>query len=283
TGAFGDDPLASTAMTTGGRFDITSATKSFTATLVFQLADQGLIDLDGPLPALDAAPDFSDHAAMTARQLLAHRSGLRNYRDTPEFRDHPEAMDTPEEAVAASVKAARSAGPGKVTEYSSTNYLILGMLLEQATGQRFDALLSQRLLRPLRLTRTTHDGPGPGTPNFSTSGIFTDVGYLLRWGTAAYRDRVLVSPTSSAAMRDIDPDSSLGPGSVGMCPCHRSAGGALSWEWIGYTGSTTVVEYSAARDLVVVVRVTDDLWQAGRFPSVQALASRLDALVVAAR
>jgi hypothetical protein len=82
-------------------------------------------------------------------------------------------------------------------------------------------------------------------------------------------------------MAGIDPASSLGPGTVGMCPCGRTDAGAPYWEWIGYTGSTTAVQYSAARDLVFTIRVTDDLWQAGRFESVLDLAARLDDLMAA--
>lgn len=279
TGAFGVDPFAGDALTASGRFDITSATKSFTAALLYQLADEGLVDLDAPLPALGAVPEFLDHAAMTPRQLLAHRSGLLNYRNTAEFGADPASMDTPEEAVAASVRAPRSMEPGERAEYSSTNYLVLGMMLEQVTGRSYDDLLSERLLTPLRLARTTHSPPGPGAPNSATSGIVSDVRDLLHWGAAAYRDRVVISE-DFAVMGDIDPASSLGPGSVGMCPCGMTAGKSW-WEWIGYTGSTTSVQYSAARDMVFVIRVTDDLWQAGRFESVLALTARLDDLVTA--
>lgn len=284
TGAFGVDPFSASGLTAGGltasgRFDITSATKSFTAALLYQLADEGLVDLDAPLPALGAVPEFLDYAAMTPRQLLAHRSGLLNYRNTAEFGADPTSMDTPEEAVAASVRAPRSMEPGERAEYSSTNYLVLGMMLEQVTGRSYDDLLSERLLMPLRLARTTHSPPGPGTPNSATSGIVTDVRDLLRWGAAAYRDRAVISE-DFAVMEDIDPASSLGPGSVGMCPCGMTAGKSW-WEWIGYTGSTTSVQYSAARDMVFVIRVTDDLWQAGRFESVLALTARLDDLVTA--
>ncbi|MEO6121438.1 MAG: serine hydrolase domain-containing protein, partial [Acidimicrobiales bacterium] len=283
TGAFGVDPVAGTALAPGTRFDATSTTKSFTAALIFQLADQGLIDLEAGLPPLDAVPGFVDHAAMTPRQLLGHRSGLMNYRDTPEYLANPGSVGSAQEAVAASVRAPRSGVPGEEAEYSSTNYLVLGLLAEQVSGRSFDDLLTERLLRPLRLNRTTHTPPGPAAPNSGTSGIVTDVPDLLRWGAAFYRDGAVMSDAASAVMHDMDGSSSLGPGSVGMCPCAKTADGRPWWEWIGYTGSTNTVQYSARRDMVFTLRVTDDLWQPGRIESVVALAGHLDDMAVAAR
>jgi len=279
TGAFGTDPFAPGPVTVASRFDLTSATKSFTAALVYQLADVGLVAFDGPLPALDAVPGFRDHATMTPRQLLGHRSGLVNYRDTPAYRADPLGIDTAEEAVAAAVAQPRTSRPGVRAEYSSTNYLVLSLLVGQASGRTFDELLAEWLLRPLRLTRTSQLPPGPGAPNSGTSGVVTDPRDLLRWGAAAYRDRAVSSDRSFADMAGIDPASSLGPGTVGMCPCGKTPGGKPWWEWIGYTGSTTAVLYSAARDMVFVIRVTDDLWQPGRFDTVLDLATRLDDLI----
>ena len=282
TGAFGVDPFAGTTLTTGTRFDVTSTTKSFTAALVFQLAEERLVDLDSGLPALAAAPDLDDHAAMTPRQLLAHRSGLVGYRDTKEFAENPHGVDSAEAAVAAAARAARTMAPGLRAEYSSTNYLVLGLLVEQVTGRPFDDLLAERLLEPLGLDRTTHSPPAPAAPNAGTAGIVSDVADQLRWGAAAFRDRAVTSHPDFGAMAGIDPASSLGPGTVGMCPCGRTDAGDPYWEWVGYTGSTTAVQYSAARDLVFTIRVTDDLWQAGRFESVLDLAARLDDLMAAA-
>lgn len=278
-GAFGTDPFAVAPVTVASRFDLTSATKSFTAALVFQLADEGRFDLDGPLPAIESAPLLVDHGAMTARQLLAHRSGLVNYRDTQAYRSDPLGMDTAEEAVAAAALEPRSSPPGARAEYSSTNYLVLGLLIQQVSGQTFDELLAERLVRPLRLRNTTQLPPGPAAPNSGTSGIVTEPRDLLRWGAAAYRDRAVSSDRSFGAMEGLDPASSLGPGTVGMCPCGKTADGQPWWEWIGYTGSTTAVVYSAARDMVFTIRVTDDLWQPGRFESVLDLAARLDGIV----
>jgi len=279
TGAFGTDPIAGTAVGRATAFDLTSATKSFTAALVFQLAEAGLVDLDAGLPSLAAAPELADHAAITPRQLLAHRSGLAGYRDTPEFAADPAAMDSAAEAVAAAARRPRSMVPGTRPEYSSTNYLVLGLLVEQVSGRSLDDLLAERLLRPLRLAATTQHPPGPGAPNSGTGGIWSTVGDLLRWGTAAYRDRAVTGHPEFPDMAQIDPASSMGPGTVAFCPCHRTAAGQPVWEWVGYTGSTSAVIYSAARDVVFVLRVTDDLWQTGRFESALELAARLaDAL-----
>src|SRR5690606_7571115 len=114
--------------------DTMSVTKLFTANLVYRAVDAGLIDLDAPLPPLEAVPDFPYTSLLTPRDLLAHRSGLVNYRDTDRYREDPTSVATPLDALAAVGEVPLSADPGTTAEYSSTNYLLLGYLLEQVTG-----------------------------------------------------------------------------------------------------------------------------------------------------
>lgn len=298
--------------------EIQSVTKLFTANLVFRTVDEGLVDLDAPLPALEPIADFPVVGELTTRQLLSHRSGLVNYRDTQLYLADPSAIAGPREAIAASVldvslaraasgpapgtlpddpppapttlgpaappsnsappttsTAARTSGPAP--QYSSTNFLILGYLLEQVTGRPFDDLLRSELLEPLELGGVDHLPSTPGEPRFSTSGLVTDVGDLSRAGLALLRDHVGISDRAYAEMTAFDPDAGMGPGTMSYCPCTVDDNGTVHRLAIGYAGGSTVLAYLPEADLVVAADLTDGL-DGDRFGRAQDLLARISRL-----
>lgn len=136
-------------------FRIGSVTKMFTATLVLMLLDDGLIGLDDHvrdyLPSLTASPDA------TVRHLLSHRSGISDYTDYAIFGDQEEGLSkawTPEELYGIAAGRPQHFPPGERFEYSNTNYLMLGMLVESVTGMSYAEALRQRVLQPLSLSNT---------------------------------------------------------------------------------------------------------------------------------
>jgi CubicO group peptidase (beta-lactamase class C family) len=242
------------------RFDIGSITKTFTTALLMPLIEDGTIGLDEPLPPLDAVPDFPYVGQMTARDLLYHRSGLVNYRDTPDAIRDPFSIATPAQAVMVSARQPLQFVPGTKVAYVSTNYLLLGMLIEQRTGRPFDDLLRERLLVPLGLDDITHDPPVPGAANFSSAGIIATSADLLRWGAALYRDGRVVSPQALDLMTAIDPETGLGAGTFGYCPCSLTPEGYPVFEYVGHSGGTTILRYAAAEDLVINVNLSVSVW-----------------------
>jgi CubicO group peptidase (beta-lactamase class C family)/peptidoglycan/LPS O-acetylase OafA/YrhL len=242
------------------RFDIGSITKTFTTALLMPLLEDGTISLGEPLPKLDAVPDFPYVGQMTVRDLLYHRSGLVNYRDTPEALRDPFSITTPAQAVMVSARQPLQFAPGTKVAYVSTNYLLLGMLIEQRTGRSFDDLLRERLLVPLGLDDMTHVPPAPGAPNFSTAGILTTSSDLLRWGAALYRDGRVVSPHALELMMTIDPDTGLGGGTFGYCPCSVTPEGRPVFDYVGHSGGTTILRYAAAEDVVINVNLSVSVW-----------------------
>ncbi len=265
------------------RFDITSITKTFSGALVFQLATEGRIELDAPLPRLDRVPGFPYASGITVRQLLTHRSGLVPYRDSTAYIAAPEAIDTPEKALTAALRDPSQFAPGTKSAYSSTNFLVLGFLIEQVTGIDFDTLLAQRLIEPTDLRNTTHSPPSALEPNFATSGIVTDTADLLRWGIALYRDHVVIDAAALDAMHDIDMATGLGPAVYGYCPCTIDDAGQDHWQWIGHAGGTTQLSYSDADDIAIALNVTDSLWLADRGRAVAELLTLLRATLLEAR
>jgi D-alanyl-D-alanine carboxypeptidase len=153
-----DPSVAATATT---RYAIDSVTKEFTAAAILLLAEQGKLSLDDPLrkwfPRLGAA------SAVTLRQLLTQTSGIRDY--------WPQDFLTPEMTrpitVAALIEqwARRPLDfePGTDWQYSNTNYVLAGAVVERVAGEPLFTFFQHRLFQPLHMARVADyvDAPPP--------------------------------------------------------------------------------------------------------------------------
>ena len=262
-------------------YDIWSVTKTLTTTLVLREVEAGNLDLDAPLKPLSALPSF-DASQFTVRELLSHSTGLVNYRDTPTYGADPTSITSPEAALADAASQPLMFSPGTKSFYSSTNYLVLGFLLEDLTGKPFGQLMSESLLQPLGLDSAQVTPPMPGEPNFSTGGLLMDTSDLLAWTSYYFRDHADLSPDIWSMMTKIDPASSLGTGLIGYCPCTDSPSGDYQWKGLGYAGSTTLIQYSPSDDVAIVVNLSEPLWKPDFFGSVLGLFEAFRAVADAA-
>ncbi|MEA3214562.1 MAG: D-alanyl-D-alanine carboxypeptidase, partial [Acidimicrobiia bacterium] len=278
--AIGTDPAnGDQTVSVGTSFDIASVTKTFTAALVWQLADQGRINVDEPIGTLTEVPDFP-YTELTVRQLLSHTSGLVNFRDTPEFAADPNSIDTPQAALEAAGGQPLQFTPGTQSFYSTTNYLVLGFLLEQFTGETFDSLVAG-LANDAGIGPIPHAPATGGYPNFSVAGLEMTAGQLAHWGVALLGANTPgLSESARQAMANINPSSALGAGLWGYCPC-TMVDGQPQWAAIGHSGSTTELQYSPATDIAIVVNLTDSIWAPDtRQDAVIALVAQLRAIAL---
>lgn len=191
-----------------------SATKTFVAAIVLELAHEGRLKLDDRVRA--HLPDLPIPGGVTVRQLLSHTSGLADLFGPLQAKltADPAHVYTPAEVLAAAGPAWFGAGAGFA--YSNTNYVILGLLVEKVTGTPMSEVLAQRIFEPLGLASAgLGDGIGAdGRPilqpawatSFWTSGAITATARdLARWGAELYGGRVL-DPSSLAAMTTFTPD-----------------------------------------------------------------------------
>jgi D-alanyl-D-alanine carboxypeptidase len=144
------------AMANDTRFRIGSVTKTFVAAVVLGLAAEGRLGLDDPvarrLPGLPAR-----WRAITARQLLQHTSGLPDIVGAGGLAPGPRGADrrwTPRRLLVLAASRPRVAAPGRRFSYASTNYVVLGLLVEQVTGTSLGRQLHERVFGPLRLRQT---------------------------------------------------------------------------------------------------------------------------------
>jgi D-alanyl-D-alanine carboxypeptidase len=142
----------------GDRFRVGSITKTFVATVVLQLVDEGKVRLDDTLEAW--LPHLVPGGRrITVRQLLSHRSGLFDYVDDPKV-FAPYARDpaygwAPRQLVEIAVSHPPLFPPGQRFAYASTNYILLGLIVEAATGTPIEDQLRRRIFEPLELEQTT--------------------------------------------------------------------------------------------------------------------------------
>lgn len=138
---------------------IASISKVFTAVVVLQLAEEGQIDLDAPLSTW--LPDLVPNGEqITVRNLLQHTSGLYDYLEDRNFVNQayrePDRLWAPAELVGYATQFPPSFRPGApgAWDYSSTNYVLLGMIVEQVTGRTLAQEMRQRIFDPLKLENT---------------------------------------------------------------------------------------------------------------------------------
>jgi D-alanyl-D-alanine carboxypeptidase len=166
-------------MNADDRLRIGSVTKTFTVTVVVQLAAEGRIELDAPveryLPGLIRGNGY-DGRKITVRQLLQHTSGLPDYveaiadRPVNEWRyRHFE----PRELIATALTMER---PAKKWHYATTNTLVAGLIVEKVSGRGIEAEVSRRILGPLGLRDTYWPGDATRVRGAHSRSYFPDPG-----------------------------------------------------------------------------------------------------------
>ncbi|MEV5839508.1 serine hydrolase domain-containing protein [Nocardia sp. NPDC052112] len=181
------------------RVRIGSISKTFTSAVVLQLVAEGKIRLDEPvdtyLPGLLRGEGI-DGRMITVRQILRHQSGLPELTDDPRADEYRAGLAgrimTPAEEIAIILSRPADFAPGSRFEYSNSNYIVAGVLIERVTGAPYVDELNRRILQPLRLDDTYLPGPGeldirgPHPEGYADiDGVVTDVSRIepsVPWG-----------------------------------------------------------------------------------------------------
>ena len=156
------DRTAKTPMKPTDRMLAGSTGKTFAAATALQLVKEGKIELDdkvenylGAWPWYSRLPNAKD---ITVRQLMNHTSGLVRYEFKDQFTKdltaNPEKTWKPEELLAYLLDEKPPFEAGKGWDYSDTNYIVLGMIIEKVTGRKFYDEANRRVIKPLKLKNT---------------------------------------------------------------------------------------------------------------------------------
>jgi D-alanyl-D-alanine carboxypeptidase len=171
------------------QFRIGSATKTFVATAILQLVDEGKLSKSDTLSKW--YPDFPNADRITIDDLLRMRSGIPDYWDEEtlkQYYDNPLERVTNEDVIkAAASKADQFEPPDQETKYNNTNYNILAAIVEKVSGNDINTQLSENILKPLGLKNTLYptNDELPGELH----------GYGLNPQSGEFEDKTILNPT----------------------------------------------------------------------------------------
>jgi CubicO group peptidase (beta-lactamase class C family) len=241
-------------LTPADHFRIGSNTKTFVISVLLQLVGEKKLSLGDPLSRFSLGVTIPNAKGVTVRELCDMRSGLFEAYDTPEFArlnmKVPENFE-PRTLVAWAMKQKPYFAPEKSYRYTNTNYLLLGMIIEEITKDSVGNQIRKRLLEPFGLTQTSYPQteamPSPWVHGYgldkqgnwedvsntvpvsfigSAGAMISDMNDIRRWielyatgktiGSGTYQDLISCIPF-------------LGNASFGL-------GIACSVGWYGYTG-----------------------------------------------
>ena len=207
-----------------------SVGKTYVAAIAIMLIKNGKLSLDEKVSSyLSGYSWFSrvpNASSITVRQIMNHISGVMRYEFKPDFINDLNALPTrtwkPEELIKYVLDEKASSTAGEGWEYSDTNYILLGMIIEQLTGTKYYELLRERILQPYELinTKPTERNLLPGIaqsyagkenefklnekvinddglfviiPQFEWTGggIYSNTEDLAKWGKLLYEGKVI--------------------------------------------------------------------------------------------
>jgi CubicO group peptidase (beta-lactamase class C family) len=159
------------------KFRLGSVTKQFTAAAILLLAEQGKLQLDDPLSKfVPSAP--ATWQLVTLRQLLSHTAGVPGFTDHADYHTLKLSPQSPAQAMAHIAHRPLEFTPGEKFKYSNMGYILLGWIVEIASGQTYEAFLRQHIFRPLGMHDSGYDLNGTLIPERAS-------GYMSRPGGLA--------------------------------------------------------------------------------------------------
>ncbi len=247
------DMAADVPLKPGDHFRIGSVTKQFAAAGLLTLVEAGKVKLDDPLSKY--LPDYPDAAKITIEQLLNHTSGIKSYTDIPGVMDGPIRRDlTTVQLVDSFKNETPNFAPGEGWHYNNSGYVLVGAVIEVASGQPWHDYLEQALFKPLGMNDTGY-GADPAviaqqvngyaldganlaqapaismTQPHAAGALVSTVDDLARWNRALHEGRVL-KPETYARMttavgkaKDVDYGYGIWTSAVRGVPALEHSGG----------------------------------------------------------
>jgi D-alanyl-D-alanine carboxypeptidase len=265
-----------------------SFTKTFTATLLLKADAEGLLSLDDTIDQYIKGVPNGDE--ITLRQMADMSSGIASYTLDEQFQkalfSNPRKPWKPEKMARIGIKDSPVFAPGKGWQYSNTNYIMLGLVLEQVTGKPIGKLYQKEIIEPLHLKETSFPNADPALPKpydhgytlqgqsngkladsshwnpswaWSAGGIISTVEDELVYGRALGTGEGLLPPEQQAerltsflyGLKPNAPQRAYGIGLVNQ----RG--------WLGHTGElpgyNTSIYYNAKLHTTMVVEVNTDV------------------------
>ena len=261
------------------RFRIGSNTKTFVVTVILQLAGEHRLKLDDPVSKFNLGVKVPNGKNITIRELAEMRSGLFEAYNSPQFQHMtvtPKTRVTPQEIVRWAIAQKPLFAPGTKYNYSNTNYILLGLIIQAVTHDTVENEITKRLIRPMGLDATifpTQPGiPSPYAHGYDLNAkgdwhdVSVDIPPSVTWAAGAMisnvpdmtrwvKSYVLGTMNSKAMQRERLRCLPVGMGK-GL---NFGLGIGCSGGWYGYTGGLpgyhTAAYYLPSKDITLIAFV----------------------------
>lgn len=235
-------------------FRIGSISKQFTAVAILQLSEQGKLSLQDEITKF--IPTYPMHGyKITVEQLLNHTSGIKNVTDMKEWDEQVQRKDfTPEALIDFFKYQPMDFAPGTKWSYSNSGYILLGVIIEKASGISYTKYIEDNFFKPLGMNHSYYDdsrklirnrvsGYEPGkdtvtntgylsmTQPYSAGSLLSTVGDLFKWNQAVQGYKLLKKESVSKAFTE------------GFLPNGKSMEYGYGWG-IGELSGSKTVEHS---------------------------------------
>lgn len=189
------------------KFRLGSLTKQFTAMAILILQAQGKLNVrDRICPYLPNCP--ISWQAITIHQLLTHTSGIPDFTRFPDYQTTQGLPSSPTQTIARFKEKPLNFQPGEKFSYSNSGYVVLGAIVEQASGKSYEAFLKDHIFVPLQMVNSGYDhnngdlavGYRDQTSvadfidmsiPYAAGGLYSTVEDLYRWDQALYTDKLI--------------------------------------------------------------------------------------------
>ena len=262
------------------KFQLGSVTKQFTAMAVMILVEREKVRL------ADSICDYVENcprawAGITLKHLLTHTSGIPSFTDFADNDRYERLPMTPLATIERFRDKPLDFAPGERFTYSNSGYLLLGYIIERASGEKYEDFLRENIYEPLGMIDSGYDHPRiilkdrasgyskehgrvrnatymeMDTP-FAGGSMYSTVGDLLRWDQALYTEKLISQKMFNQAFTPFE-----GPYPKGWWWRHRYGFGWFLTKWFGrsliwHDGGTSgfssaILRYPEDRTLVVVL------------------------------
>lgn len=159
------------------QYRIGSISKMFTAVLMMKAVEEKKISLDKKLS--EFYPEIPNADKITIENLLQHRTGIHNLTNEAEYWQYNTKPQTENSLVTIIKKYKSDFEPGSKYEYSNSNYILLGFILEKVYKKTYAELIKSKITKPLKLTLTEVGGKIDTSKNQAKSYEFTNGKYQL--------------------------------------------------------------------------------------------------------
>ncbi|MFS1513733.1 serine hydrolase domain-containing protein [Chengkuizengella sp. SCS-71B] len=207
------------------KFIMASLTKQFTATAILQLEERGLLDLDHQLTKY--FPDANQFNEITIHHLLSMSSGIVNTGHSSLVENFEKSLGSnitslpsAEETIALYSDIPLNFKPGEEYEYSNSNYFLLGLIIEQISGDTYETFLDENIFKPLGMLDSgysldwniqenkaigyekviTENNVYPSQYDeyflfHAAGGLYTTMNDLVKWDRGLYSEKLLKKET----------------------------------------------------------------------------------------